>query len=295
MPKRIDVAVAPGIHLRVLDWGGNGPAVVLLHPNGFCAGLYEPIARRLGAVARPIAIDLRGHGASSAPPDPADYTFTKLAADVVEVLDQLELRGVAGVGGSLGGAVAVLADRHDPGRWSRLLLAEPIAFPITQTPPHVENPMAAAARRRRRTFNTREDMLESYRHRDPLSQLSADALDAYVRWGTVQDGDGVHLACEPEIEATIFDVSATPAGAPDAWAHLANLSCPATIMAGRDTFLPDIFAAQAEQANAELLTVPGGHFVLHEHTDRGADLIARYALGRLSPTVPSPEQECQKG
>ena len=29
-----------GDELRVLDWGGSGPPVVLLHPIGFCGGLY---------------------------------------------------------------------------------------------------------------------------------------------------------------------------------------------------------------------------------------------------------------
>ena len=37
-------------------------------------------------------------------------------------------------------------------------------------------------------------------------------------------------------------------------------------------------AAQAKRARADLITVPGGHFVLHENTTRGADLIAREAL-----------------
>jgi pimeloyl-ACP methyl ester carboxylesterase len=76
----------------------------------------------------------------------------------------------------------------------------------------------------------------------------------------------------------IFEVSAKPRGAPDAWDHLAHISCPTTIVAGENTFLPDIFAAQAERAHAALVVVSGGHFVLHENTARGADLIAQYAL-----------------
>jgi pimeloyl-ACP methyl ester carboxylesterase len=278
-PDVLDLPVAPGTHLRVLDWGGSGPPVVLLHPNGFCGGLYEPVARGLRPHARPIAVDLRGHGGSSKPDDPSGYRFARLAADVVAALDQLGLRAVAGVGGSLGGAVAVLVDRIDPGRWTRLLLAEPVAFPAPPVVPAGENPMAAGARRRRRTFASREQMLEAYRRRDPLAQLAPEALEAYVRWGTHEDDAGVHLCCPPEIEATIFEVSSTPEGAADAWEHLPHLSCPATILAGRDTFLPDAFDAQAERAGARLETVPGGHFVLHEDTGRGVDLIRRHALG----------------
>ena len=159
-----------------------------------------------------------------------------------------------------------------------MLLAEPVAFPADVFPQHTENPMAAAARRRRPTFASRAEMADSYRTKEPLSQLAPEALDAFIRWGTTVDAHSVHLACRPEIEATIFEISAADGGAPDAWDHLADLTCPTTIAAGEHTFLPDIFAAQAERAHAELITVPGGHFVLHENTLRGATLIARHAL-----------------
>lgn len=300
-PDRIDIDVAPGVRLRALDWGGPDPAVVLLHPNGFCAGLYAPLADRLRVVARPIAIDLRGHGASSAPAGADSYAFEQLAADVSEVLDGLGLRGVAGVGGSLGGAVAVLVDRLDPGRWSRLLLAEPVAFPAPdadtgRAPLVEENPMAAGARRRRDRFPDRAAVVEAYRDRPPLSQLAPEALDAYARWGTVEDGDVVRLACRPEVEATIFEVSAGPDGAAAAWSHLPQLSVPTTIVAGAETFLPDVFAQQAGRAGAELVTVSGGHFVLHEDTARGVELIERYAL-RESPRGPTgtPEAGRRRG
>lgn len=278
-PDRIDIDVAPGVRLRALDWSGPDPAVVLLHPNGFCAGLYEPLADRLRQVARPIAIDLRGHGASTAPTGADSYAFEQLAADVVAVLDALGLHGVVGVGGSLGGAVAVLVDRLDPGRWSRLLLAEPVAFPISDESAGTENPMATAARRRRDRFPDRTAVIQAYRDRPPLSQLAPEALDAYVRWGTIEDGDGVRLACRPEVEATVFEVSTGPDGAAAAWEHLPRLGAPATILAGEQTFLPDIFAEQATRTGAELVTVSGGHFVLHEDTARGARLIRRYAFG----------------
>ena len=43
----------------------------------------------------------------------------------------------------------------------------------------------------------------------------------------------------------------------------------------------DMFGGQMDGAapGAQLVTVPGGHLVLHEDTDRGAALIERYALG----------------
>ncbi|HEX4866761.1 MAG TPA: hypothetical protein VFV32_03965 [Acidimicrobiales bacterium] len=55
-------------------------------------------------------------------------------------------------------------------------------------------------------------------------------------------------------------------------------SAPTTILAGQDTFLPDVFAEQATRAGPELVTVPGGHFVLHGDTARGVELVMQPAL-----------------
>ncbi len=207
-----------------------------------------------------------------------------MANDVLDVLDHLDLCGIAGVGGSLGGAVAVLVDQVDPGRWSELLLAEPVAFPRSSLGSSRPNPMALAARRRRRSFATRAEMYAQYRNKAPLSQLSAEALDAYLRWGTVERADGLHLACDPDTEALVFEMSATSYGAPAAWDHLEHLACSAVIVAGEDTFLPAIFDHQAQRAGATLLTVPGGHFVLHENTSRTEALLRAHVLGRPDPS-----------
>lgn len=265
----------------VLDWAGPEPPVVLLHPNGFCAGMYEPIAGRLRDRARVVAIDLPGHGASTRPVDRGGYSFAAMAAIVLDVLDRLAIDRAAVAGSSLGGAVAIMADQLQPGRWTRALLAEPVAFPgdRMQVAPGEANPMATVARRRRARFSDRAAMIASLSTREPLSQLAPEVMDAYARWGAVDDGDGVRLACDPGVEATIFEVSGEADGAPAAWAHLPEMSCPSTIVAGRSTFLPDVFAEQAERAGAPLVLVDGGHFVLHEETERGVDLVIQYALG----------------
>lgn len=275
--------------IGVLDWGGDLPPLVLLHPNGFCAGLYEPVGHLLRHEARVVALDLPGHGASHQPVDRRDYAFEAMATRVVGALDHLGIERAAVAGGSLGGAVAIMVDKIDPGRWVRALLAEAVAFPstnFTDRPTATSelregrehNAMASGARRRRRTFRDRAEMVDSLSGRSPLSELAPEAMEAYARWGTVDTEDGVRLACTPEVEATIFEVSAETSGAQAAWDHLPKMSCPTTILAGRDSFLPDIFAEQARHAGAPIALVDGGHFVLHEDSARGATLIRSYAL-----------------
>ena len=140
--------------------------------------------------------------------------------------------------------------------------------------------MADGARRRRRTFDSRESMLRAYRRRPPLSQLAPEALESYVGWGTEPTATGVTLRCDPEAEATVFERSAQPQNAPSAWAHLECLTCLTTILAGCSSFFPDVFEAQAARCGGPLVMTDGGHLVLREDSDRGRgiSLLRRHAL-----------------
>lgn len=90
---------------------GLGP-VVLLHDFAFDAhrsfgapGLIDALA---DADRRTLAIDLRGHGASGTPSDPAFYGEGRMAQDVVELLGDLGIDACDLVGYGMGAIVAIL-------------------------------------------------------------------------------------------------------------------------------------------------------------------------------------------
>ena len=114
--------------------------------------------------------------------------------------------------------------------------------------------------------------------RPTFDVLAPESLAAYVRWGFVDRADGqVELACPPDVEATIFEVSGEPPGAPAAWQHLDALTAPATVARGDHSDLPsDWFALQAARARGELVTLPGGHFFLQEGTARAEHLVREH-------------------
>ena len=209
MPESFEV-VRDGRSIGGLDWGGQGPDLLFLHPNGFCAGVFEPLAQRLRSAFRCVGIDLCGHGASD-PPSPIDaIDYPMMVADVVAVLDLLGLERVHVVGHSLGGGVGIFLDRAAPGRVGRLVLCEAVVF--AERPPQDDDrpPMAEIARKRRAVWPDRATMRASYASREPLNRLHPDALDAYLRYGVRDRPDGqVELACPPELEATIFEITPT--------------------------------------------------------------------------------------
>src|SRR4029453_16181489 len=58
------------------DWGGEGPAVLLLHGLASNARIWDGVGPRLvGAGLRVVALDLRGHGASDQPGSGYDFAI----------------------------------------------------------------------------------------------------------------------------------------------------------------------------------------------------------------------------
>ncbi|HZP30483.1 MAG TPA: alpha/beta hydrolase [Acidimicrobiia bacterium] len=272
--------------IAALDWGGAGEPLLLLHPNGFCAGFFDPLARRLRDRYRPIAVDLRGHGASETRAERDWYRYDWMAADVAAVLDELGVGEFVALGESLGGGVATYVDRLRAPAMRRVMLCEAIAFDLPGEATRAaeadagghKNFMAEIARKRRPVWTDRATVRASYGSRAPLDVLAPEFLDAYVHWGFRDRPDGqVELACPPEVEATIFEIAADPHGAIGAWSNLAGLSATAVVLCGDRSDLPmPWFEAQAARAGAELVVVPGGHFFLQEDLDRAEALVRRY-------------------
>lgn len=100
--------VSSGASIHFTDEGSGDP-VVLLHGFAVNADLNwrrPGITAGLARTHRVISMDLRGHGLSAGPHDPAAYGL-KMVDDVVALLDHLGLPRAHVVGYSLGGFIAL--------------------------------------------------------------------------------------------------------------------------------------------------------------------------------------------
>ena len=112
------------IHYR--EWGPTeGPALVLVHGLLFSAEMFDRLASHLPD-QRVIAVDVRGHGASSRPRHGHEYSWELLASDVIAVIDGLGLDRVVVGGLSLGANVALQFAHSYPERVSALVVEMPV-------------------------------------------------------------------------------------------------------------------------------------------------------------------------
>ncbi len=93
---------------------GEGPAVVLLHPMPCDHRFWLGAAEALAAKYRVILPDLRGHGRSESGEGP--ITMKKLGADVIRLLDELQIERALFAGCSIGGYTLYELWREAPAR-----------------------------------------------------------------------------------------------------------------------------------------------------------------------------------
>jgi len=94
---------------------GSGAAVILLHGGlGHSGNWGYQVPMLVNAGYRAVLIDSRGHGRSTR--DARPFTYELMAADVLGVMDALDIEKAAVVGWSDGACIALILARNVPAR-----------------------------------------------------------------------------------------------------------------------------------------------------------------------------------
>jgi pimeloyl-ACP methyl ester carboxylesterase len=242
------------------DLAGSGPPLVLLHgwvgdsTTWRHAGYLDALAGRFTLVL----IDGRGRGRSGKPRDPAMYSTKHLAADVLAVLDDLDMDHAGFWGQSLGGRVGLLLAIRHPGRLRALIVGAARAQPVTVDPA---------------TIQAETQAIREHGMAGVVADLETGGpMPTWLR--------SVILAADPAA------VAASYAGMLD-WRgvmeELERIQAPTLVLAGdRDPGLADLRATAVRIPNARLVVLPGcGHL----ETFTRSDLTLPVALPFLAETV----------
>lgn len=110
--------VRDGLRLHFRDYPGNEskPPILCLHGLTRNCRDYVEFAERYSPRFRVLALDCRGRAESDYDPIPSRYLPITYAADVIEMLDQLEIPQAIFVGTSLGGLMTMIIAATAPER-----------------------------------------------------------------------------------------------------------------------------------------------------------------------------------
>lgn len=107
---------------------GTGSSVILMHGMFGSLSNLGNLARALASNYRVISVDLRNHGDS---PHEQRMDLEVMATDIVELMDDLDIRCSTLIGHSLGGKVAMQVAMNHPHRVDCLVVADisPVDYP----------------------------------------------------------------------------------------------------------------------------------------------------------------------
>ena len=243
------------MNIPQFDHGGIGAPLHFLHANGYPPDCYKPLLELLNTQYHVFGMKLRPLWGDSRIEDIRNWR--PFSDDLLRLLTAGGLPPAIGVGHSIGGIVTLRAALRDPGKFSALVLLDPVLFMPSRLAAwnlarilglgHKIHPLIEGAKRRRRTFADLDSIFRGYRSRSIFRYLSDEGLWAYINGITKQSpGGGFELVYSPEWESHIYLTGLQDF---DIWRDLPKLKVPTLIIRGAetDTFLESTARALARR------------------------------------------------
>jgi pimeloyl-ACP methyl ester carboxylesterase len=128
MPHSVESTFTLDCHRLAYTTYGEGPRVlVLVHGLLLSQRMHAELAKALADRGnRVVTLDLLGHGRSDRPPDMWRYSMTTFGAEVIALLDHLEVDEAVVLGTSLGANTALEAAALAPERLRGMVIEMPV-------------------------------------------------------------------------------------------------------------------------------------------------------------------------
>ena len=256
------------------------PLLHILHGNGFCSRMYQPMLLLLSEHFDLFLSDAQGHGDSdhggnfvgwNKSAELAAQAFAAHKADYAEV-------PVYGVGHSFGGVLTALIHTEQSSPFDAVVLLDPVLFTpamltaistLSKVKLYHKNPMAKAALRRRQHWPDRQTAVDYLTNRGMFKNWHQDALAAYIDHALKPTEHGLSLKCLPQREADIF--SSYPN---QLWQKLAQPCKPVHVIYGDKSYDFVAKAVAKWQKRNDAVTsekVAGGHCFMQEQPEMAAE------------------------
>lgn len=241
--RNLDQQLAPWQkgHLGGYDTPATeGEIFHILHGNGLCSRVLQPMAEQLDIDGQFLFTDVPGHGISQQPkvsrPD-----WNQMAGDIAQSLQERASKPVIGIAHSLGGVLTSIMASDNPKLFKRIILLDPVLFPqyvlsaqkfLRYTGLGKRQPLITSVLARRRSWPDQDAMLADLKSKRLYRDWDDQALSAFVQYGSkLNKEQQVELACRPEWEANIF-----MSWPESVWSKFKNIDCPIDILTASHSF-----------------------------------------------------------
>jgi pimeloyl-ACP methyl ester carboxylesterase len=260
--ETFEVELEDGARIRVRRHGNPaGHRLMVTHGNGFATDAYLPFWQLLAPKYDLLVYDFRNHGQGT-PVEPSNHNYTQLSRDLERILNAVEARlgkkTTIGIFHSMSARTAMKHAIEIGWRWDALVLFDPPNVPPASHPRYAametfENRLVEWALKRRRVFDTVDQLAEEYRQSRATERWvsGAHALMARAVLRPRPDGEGYVLTCAPENEAAIYAEAMTL----NLWPHAREFAGPVTLI-GAD---PDLKGAPATALTNQALGLENGY------------------------------------
>ncbi len=262
-PATSGYVTADGLKLHYLDYGTAGkPAMLCMHGGAAHAHWFDFVAAGFSADYHVRAIDQRGHG-DSAWSDPPEYTTKRLATDLNEVVEALDLRDFVLVAHSMGGMVSLNYAAMFPGRLGRLIIIDSTL--------HLTEDRASMMRERgarQSSYDTLDDLAARYKLMPAGSTAPPAVINHIARNAGRQSEDG---RWRHKFDRNVYTQRSSVDGIP----CFAKIPVPTLLVKGERSprISPEIYAeVKAVAPHVELAEVAGSDH--HVTLDNPAGFIA---------------------
>lgn len=269
LPRHAQVR-AGDLALHCLVWGADhAPTVLLVHGNGGHAHWWDALVPHLAADFRLVAPDLRGHGQSEWPREPA-YGIDDFSSDLFAVAEQLAPGRIAIIAHSMGARAAVcFADRHPERVRGLALLDTSLAGVDVETAERWRG--RVVGQRQGRSYPSYDEAAAAFRFVPPEDGVPAAIIDDLAYHAVVERAPGEWTF---RFDRAVLSLAGDGAG--DLRELVARIACPLWI--GRGAASPvirrnELRAICARRSDIELHDFAGAHhFFLSDATAAGSAL-----------------------
>jgi pimeloyl-ACP methyl ester carboxylesterase len=239
---------APRLHYDVRD--GAGPYVLLVHGFLSSRAQWLPNLDALSAIARPVVVELWGHGRSPSPPDALAYTPEAYGRQFEAIREELSAARWLVIGQSLGAAITLRYALDYPDRViAQAFTNSTSALADENWEPMVRAAMVAQADRLR--ANGRQTIAEHPLNPARSSRLPADVRAAFESDSLLHDPEGLAMT----------GLHTIPTSSVRSRIH--ELTVPTLLVAGdrESRFEPHRSYAEERMPALEVVRLDGGHAV----------------------------------